>query len=360
MRAIRARVPDAGFSGFGGKALREAGCTILAPVADNPVMGVLPVLKRIGSFATLLSRAATLFERQRPDALILVDYPGFNMNLAALAHARGIETVYYICPQLWAWAPWRTRWFARIVDHALTILPFEEAYFARFGITARYVGHPVLDRLAQVAPPPAPDAERRDLVLLLPGSRSQEIEHNLPLMLRVAERLDATVPGLRFESAHLTERGRERVKQTAQRESTLALRVHEDLYGALARARLALVTSGTATVEVALMRTPLMVFYKISAPALALSRLLITVPFIAQVNLIRGHRAFPEYLVAHPDVAAIAAEAADLLRDGPVRQRTLSELDALAARLGARGASERAGSSVLGFLAGSNKPDGVA
>jgi lipid-A-disaccharide synthase len=194
-----------------------------------------------------------------------------------------------------------------------------------------------------VAPRPRDTSARENLVLLLPGSRSHEIDHNLPIMLRVAERLRSLAPDIHLESAHLTERGRERVAATIDRQAPhLGIRVHADLYTALAGARLALVTSGTATVEVALMQTPPMVFYRVSRAALLLSRCLVTVPFIAQVNLIRGRRAFPEFVVVRPDITAIASQALDLYRDGAERERACSELAMLAAQMGGPGASERA------------------
>jgi len=183
---LRQRRPELRILAFGGAALAEAGAELLYPLADNPIMGFRRVFASLGHFVALLSEADRVLERLRPDAVVLIDFPGFNVNLARLARRHGLLTCYYVCPQYWGWAPWRVRRFARSVDQALVILPFEEEFWRRHGVRATYVGHPVADR---VLTPARRAGVPRDAVGILPGSREQEVRAHVPWMLHAVREL---------------------------------------------------------------------------------------------------------------------------------------------------------------------------
>ena len=345
---IRGLSPSTRLSGFGGPAMADAGVDLVECLTDHAVMGFSRVLRALPKFMGLLARAARWMEQSQPDVCVLVDFPGFNMNLAALAHARGIPVVYYICPQLWAWAPWRVRRFARRVDRALVIFPFEETYYTSHGISARFVGHPVAD---SVADSECAEVERdEDLVCLLPGSRRQEITANLPIMLEVAHRLRERQPRLRFHVPHLHAHRHGLLREVFQAGPLDPVpTLDTDYEETLRRARLALVTSGTATLDVALRGTPMVVLYKTSPTLARASRFLLNVPFIAQVNLIAGREVVPEFLTSGSPVDAVLEKARDLILDGAPRDACRDGLLEVARRIGSPGAARRAAGEILGL-----------
>jgi lipid-A-disaccharide synthase len=333
---------------FGGAALERAGARVLEPLAADPVMGFGRVLGSIGYFLGVLSAADRSFRANPPDLLLCIDYPGFNVNLAHLAHRCGIPTCYYICPQYWGWAPWRARRFARAVDKALVIFPFEEAFFGSLGIQVQYVGHPVADRVAAAAS--ALPTERPDIALL-PGSRRLEIERHLPWMLESAELLQRQhTERLSFSTTHPDPTRRAQIE--AQATATgVPLRVQDcSLPDLLARSRLALVSSGTATLECALLGVPSLVLYKVTPFLRQASRAFLTSPFIAQPNLLAGHEVFPEFLTSRNPAGEMARRAATLLGPSPARSRCLRELETLRERFLRPGADQRAADQVAHLL----------
>jgi lipid-A-disaccharide synthase len=350
--ALRARRPTARFVGFGGPALRAAGVELIAPLAENPVMGFARVLPAIGRFVALLNECDRRFRDDPPDVVVPVDYPGFNVRLARLAKRRGVPVAYLVAPQYWGWAPWRAKRFARSVDLALAILPFEPDFLARFGVRALHVGHPLADRLAN-APIPADDA---DALAVLPGSRRQEVEHLLAWQLRAAARLDdelaaASPAGAARRVRKLTTQPRADVRAAiaavAQHEAVEVEVRDQPLPELLRECRAAVVTSGTATLECALMRVPSAVVYRVNRLSLAASRVLLTSPWIALPNLLAGHELFPEHLAASDPSAALGRDLAALWRDGPARERVVRELDLLRARMLVPGATEKAADAIV-------------
>ncbi|MEW6746658.1 MAG: lipid-A-disaccharide synthase [Planctomycetota bacterium] len=354
-RELRARAPGIELLGMGGPAMEAAGCRLACRLTDHAVLGFSRVLKALPTFMGLLERAAVCLDAERPDACVLIDFPGFNLNLAALAHRRGIPVIYYICPQLWAWASWRLRRFARRVDLALVIFPFEEEFFRDHGVAATWVGHPAADAIAAAGTAVRTPHERSGLCLL-PGSRTQEVAANLPLMLEVAARLRAGQPDLEVACAHLDERMRLLVAELS-RQGPLdpPLRILADYHAAIRGARLALVASGTATLEVALLGTPMVVVYRIGRWLRWASRHLLTVPHIAQVNLVAGRRIVPEFLTSGRDIPAIAEAAANLFTESSARRECLEALAALEQRVGAPGAAGKAAAAILERLQAGSK-----
>jgi lipid-A-disaccharide synthase len=292
-------------------------------------------------------------QERRPAAVLLVDYPGFNLRFAARAHALGLKVIYYICPQVWAWNRGRVPKMARVVDRLLAIFPFEKDVFRNTALPVDFVGHPLVTEARRAWAEPLADlpwqgADPR--VAILPGSRFHEVTRILPTMWSAAALLERRFPGAGFIIAAPSEqvanwacgvlaglRGGPRrwalvVGQTRQ---------------VLRQARGALVTSGTATIETALMRCPMAVVYKTSWLTYAFGRMVIRVPFLGMVNLVAGQGLCPEFIQHRATPLALAAGLEPALRDGPARTAMLAGLDRVIGALGEPGAAERAAGIVL-------------
>lgn len=350
VRAIRQRRPDATFEGFGGRALAEAGVALHERLADHPVMGLKLVLPALGRFIGLLNGCDRLFAGRPPDVVVPVDYPGFNVRLARLARRRGIPVCYYVCPQYWAWAPWRTRTLAAAVDLGLVTLPFETDFFSRYGMATRFVGHPLADRLA--SEPPASEDARDSVVGLVPGSRRREIEANLPWQLAAAhalfERLGRSLP---LAAVHPDPERQARITAIARAAGVEVEVSSGSLPRLLGRCRFAFATSGTATLEAALLRVPTVVVYRISTfERLALPFTLL-VPFVSLANLLTGRELFPEFVTDRDPTLAMAQAAQRLIEPGEARVNCLRELDLLRTRLLVPGTAARAADAILERIA---------
>lgn len=349
VRALRERRPDAAFEGFGGRALAAEGVALHERLADHPVMGLRLVLPALGRFIGLLNGSDRLFASRPPDVVVPVDYPGFNVRLARLARRRAIPVCYYVCPQYWAWASWRTRTLAAAVDLGLVTLPFETAFFSRYGMATRFVGHPLADRLAQV---PAADDAHDGIIGLVPGSRRREIDANLPWQLAAARLLFARLGrSLPLAAVHPDPERQARIAAIA-RDAGVELEVSGgSLPGLLSRCRLAFATSGTATLEAALLRVPTVVVYRISTfERLAIPYTLL-VPYVSLANLLTGRELFPEFVTDRDPSPAMAEAAQRLIEPGDARSNCLRELDRLRARLLVPGTAGRAADAILERLA---------
>jgi len=340
--------------GLGGSNMKEAGCRLLIEPESDPVIGFRRVIGKVPYYFRLLARIHRTFAESPPDLVVLVDYPGLNTQIARLAKMIGIRVVYFICPQYWAWAPWRVRRFSRLVDKALVIFPFEESYLSSHGVDTTYVGHPVFDR--------APRAETRfeqvtpinsaKRLALLPGSRKHEVESNLPVMLRAAAEL------LRNESDLVPTLTHQRPDCIALAEklaggSGVKLQTTDaDLVETARASRLCLVASGTATLEVALSGTPFVVVYRVSPLARRLARVLLTVPWFCQVNLIAGESLVPEFLLSDDNPSPVVATCRDLLGQTVARQDAIDRLGRFKDEHYEPGALDRAAQALLSFTCG--------
>jgi len=329
---LRPRLPGLQVEGLGGSCLARAGVALHADLVAHAIFGIRPAVAAAPALLGLLRRVSGAFDRRRPDAVVLVDYPGLNLFVARLAHRRGIPVLYFIAPQLWAWAPWRVRRFARVVDEALVLFPFEQAFFERAGLPAVHVGHPLLDRLPDPPPRRADIAARPRAVALLPGSRPREVATHMPLLLAAAARLLERHPDCSFHSAHVSDVERAHVERAA-RAAGIALHVHgDDVHGVMASCRCALVASGTATLETAMFGTPLVVFYRITPLEERMRRWLLVPPFVGMVNLVAGRRVTPEVLLSDTDPRLLVEALDPLLDDTEVYRRQRQDLAALRAR----------------------------
>ena len=352
VQAIRRRRPDIECFGIGGENLRAAGMEIHYDVRDMAVLGLTEVLLRFRFFKGVFNAMLALARERRPDAVLLVDYPGFNLRFAARAHALGFKVLYYICPQVWAWNRGRIPRMARIVDRLLAIFPFEVDVFKDSGLRVDFVGHPLVAQAAVArAEPLAPlpwQGEPR--IALLPGSRYHEVKRILPVMLTAAARVQEQFPGAGFIVAAPSEEVAGWVRAVMgslgngpEHVAVMAGQTRQ----VLRQARAALVASGTATIETALMRCPMLVVYRVAWATYCIGRLLIRVPYLGMVNIVAGERLCPEFIQHKARPEAMAAALAPLLRDGPARETMLAGLDRVSQALGDPHAAEHAADIIL-------------
>lgn len=357
-RALRTADPGLRLIGLGGAEMEQAGVERMAGLDDLAVMGFAEVARRLPFFLELERRIVRLLESGEVDLFLPIDYPGLNLRLAGRARAAGVPVLYYIAPQVWAWKEHRARALARDARKVAVILPFEEDFLRDRGVDAEYVGHPLLDEEAGVGSPSgtsAPDPEpsfplpglpgdpEPPLLALLPGSRRQELERHLPLFLETARQLQALRPGLQPVLAAAP-------GVSPDWFDGVGFPVVRDARALLRRSRVALVKSGTSTLEAALAGVPFAVTYRTSALTFAIARRFVRVDQIALANLVAGSRVVPEFIQSEASPDRLVASLLSLLDDGADRDRMLGALQGIRARLGRGGAASRVAQLALELL----------
>jgi lipid-A-disaccharide synthase len=355
IRALKRHRPDVECMGFGGDRMAAAGCRLLYPLCQLAIMWFVRVLANASTFLGLLSRADRHFRHQRPDAVILIDYPGFNWWVARRAHFHGIPVFYFVPPQLWGWAGWRIKKMQRWVDHVLCSLPFEEEWYRQRGVAAHYVGHPYFDQLTTQQLDDSFLAEQRagkgPIVGLLPGSRNQEIDRNLSTIVRAAARIHAARPDVRFLVACYQDAQRDRVVRYLKKWS-LPAEVHSDRTPEIIHlSRACLSVSGSVSLELLYAGTPTVIIYRIRPLDLKVARFMMTAPYITLVNLLAGAELFPEYLTDRCEAEAMSGHILRWLGDQEAWATTHRQLTELRDAVGQPGACERAARYVLTALA---------
>jgi len=357
VRHLREQVPGLDAFGLGGDRLQAEGASLLAHVRDLAVVGLLEVVSHLRHLRAVFRRVLEEAERHRPDAAVLVDYPDFNLRLARALHRRGIPVIYYVSPQLWAWRRGRIHDIRASVARMLVIFPFEEALYRDAGVPVSFVGHPLV---SLVHPPADPVTLRRELgldperpvVALLPGSRAKEVAHNLPPMAASVDALAAARPELQFVAAVAASLDPTLIRRgLGDRPVTI---VHDRTHAALSAATAAIVASGTATVEAALLGAPMVVVYRLSPWTYRLGRRFVRVPYYAMVNLIGGRRVVPELIQGDFTADRVLGEIVPLLDDTETRRQMQRDLHEVREKLGAPGASARAAAVVAPYLNGKN------
>jgi lipid-A-disaccharide synthase len=362
IEALLRRVPDARFDGFGGARMEEAGATLVYPLVDLAVMWFLNVLLNLVTFIRLIFKADRYFRDERPDAVVLIDYPGLHWWIAARAKARGIPVFYFVPPQIWAWGGWRIRKVRKYVDRVLCSLPFEPAWYQARGYReATYVGHPYFDELADR--PLDEDFLTRQrkvdskVVAILPGSRTQELLRNLPDMVRAAIKLARKRGDVRFAVACLHERHKalaEKVlAQCAGREgsTSVPMEVHAGRTAELIRlARAAWAVSGSVGLELMVEALPSVVLYKVNRFDLWIARPFIKAKYISLVNLLADAEVFPEYLTFRDAADDLVRWANAWLDDSASRARAVASLEVMRHLVAQPGASDRAASQIVEWL----------
>ena len=353
---LRALSPGVRLSGIGGPAMEKAGVELIFRAEELALVGVSEVLPKLGTILSALRGIKRHLKEERPDLLILIDFPDFNFRVMKAAKKLGIKVLYYICPQVWAWRQGRARHMARYVDHLAVTFPFEPEFLNRIApeLKISFVGHPLLDEEPQnlEAQSPLPVPSNAELVGLLPGSRMSEITRLLPLLLEAAgimreRRSDLhfvlpVAPGLNTKDLSL-------FLKTAPAGLTVLPGRAEQV---MAQAKLLLAASGTATLQAALAGAPTVVVYKTGGLNYALARMLIRVDHIAMPNLVAGKRLLPELIQGEATPEAVAAEGLALLEDGPRRQEMLEGLKEVKAAMGGPGATRRVAELAVQIMEG--------
>ncbi|MHB8525176.1 MAG: lipid-A-disaccharide synthase [Candidatus Acidiferrales bacterium] len=351
-KAIQART-CAHLFGMGGPKMREAGVELVADASEIAVVGIIEVLHRLPAVWRAWRRLEREAVRRKPALAITVDSPGFNFGLARRLKKHGIRCVYFISPQIWAWRPRRMRWIQRRFERVLVIFPFEEDIYRRARVAVNFVGHPLVDSVhaqstrEQFAACFGLDA-KRPIVTLLPGSRPSEIRRNMPVIVEACARLQrdqqlqfalAVAPGLD-----------EGIFNAYERPNLPITRVRGASYDAVAAADCAVVSSGTATVEAALLGVPMVVVYRLSGVTAMIARRLVVTPLFAMVNLIAGRQAVPELIQDKLTAEALEREVRRLLDSSKAREEQKRDLAQVRAKLGPGGAIDRAADIITGML----------
>jgi lipid-A-disaccharide synthase len=360
IHALQRRQPDLEFSGYGGPKMAEAGCDINYELTNLAVVGIFRVIPLLWQFYSLVKRAERMFRESPPDAVVLVDFPGFNWWIARKAKAAGIPVFYYLPPQLWGWATWRIKRMRKFVDHILCGLPFEPKWYAERGLHAEYVGHPFFDDVAENRLDESfcrkAQADFRRIVGVLPGSRNHEVESNFPLQIDLMEQVAARHPDVQFLVACYKERHRERCRQMlASRPRSLPVELCLGRTPEIIEASdCCVMVSGSVSLEMLARAKPAIVHYRVSPLTYALVRPLVHVKSITLPNLIAGRRLMPEWLVVlRPDrtVREMAAVVNEWIASPFQLAQAARELRQLRSEIGQTGATGRTADRILSHLA---------
>ena len=370
VHAMKRLCPEAVFCGIGGDLMAEAGVKCFVSAADLAVVGLTGIFQKFSTHVKAANVLKSILKIYRPDLLILIDYPGFNLYMARIAKRLNIRVLYYISPQVWAWRRGRVKKIAKRVDKMAVILPFEKPFFEKSGIDVEYVGHPLMDafesrqahiQTADLKPQAdsarientmaAGSANERPVLGLVPGSRREEILNLLPVMIKAGEILRREYPHIRFV---LPLAGTIPSKWLSGFLENTPLDIEvcrEGIYAALSRCHLAFVTSGTATLDAAIMTVPMVVVYKVkSFLAYEIGKRVIKVPYLGLVNLVAGESVAPELIQDDVTPEKLAMAGRKFLADHDLRRRTIGKLKRVKESLGRGGASERTARIAAGMM----------
>lgn len=348
VREMLAVNPALHFFGIGGNRMQEAGVKLLAHAADIAVVGVSEVFSKTAAFLRIIAKMRKSLDRLKPNLVILIDFPDFNLNIAArAARKRGIRIFYYISPQVWAWREGRVEQIKRLVDEMAVILPFEVDFYAAHGFDVHYVGHPLRDIVktpftAQEARAHFGLSEDKTTIGLLPGSRNSEIQKLLPEMVEAARIISQKIPGTQY-ILPLADTLEEKTVAGFLNDSGLNVKiVASRTYDVLACCDLAIVTSGTATLETGLMGVPMVIVYKVSFFSELIGRMIIRQQHIGLVNILAGKTVASELIQRDACGPRIASEALAILQNQEKRQQIIRDLNNIRTKLGEPGAARRA------------------
>lgn len=342
IRAFSHERNDISIRAWGGDAMRDAGATVVKHYRELAFMGFAEVLLNLRTILRNLRFCKEDITSFQPDALILIDYPGFNMRIAAWAKAKGIPVLYYISPQIWAWKENRVHALKRDIQLMCVVLPFEKDFYAKHGMHAEFVGHPLLDVRRELPR----ESQREKIIALLPGSRKQEISTMLPVMLEACagfKDYDIVVAGAPGQEAAYYDRFLQ---------GSNAKIIFGQTQELLRKATAGLITSGTATLEAGIIGLPQVVCYRGNYLSYLIARKLIKVKFISLVNLILDRECVPEMIQNEMRPEPLRRKLEDLLKDSPQRQKQLDGYHELREKLGGPGASERTAKAMLKSLNG--------
>lgn len=341
MAAIRMQIPDVIFEGFGGPLMEMQGLRSLAHIRDLAVTGFYEVAKRYSFFSNLLKRCELAIKTNKPDMFIPVDYPGFNMRLAARVKSPRMPIVWYIAPQLWAWGERRASDLARVVDRLLVVFPFEVEFFERHGIAAEYVGHPLMESLGEQRVARDPNK-----ILLMPGSRRQEIAHHVPLLKTVVTTLHRSHPHFEVVVAKSANVDASHFDTLIEQGAIIST----DALGEMKTAAAGLIKAGTSTLEATLSGLPFSTFYRTSFLSYHISKRLATISSVTLANLLLKRNVVKEFIQddARPEV--LAKDVVDLVENHQRREAQILAMQEVQTMLAGTGASIAAATIVTSML----------
>lgn len=353
MRCLMKKNPSLKFYGLGKENMKRAGLHCLHDMSTKSLMW-LHVLTELTTFLQMKRDCIRFFQQEKPDAVILIDYCGFNFHLARAAKKLGIPVIYYICPQLWAHAPWRVKKMKKLVDKLIVVYPFEKPFYERAGIPVTYVGHPLFDEISKEGIDEGIVSELKKqgetIVSFLPGSRKQEIVRILPLLLQSAARIQQTIPSVKFLVSCSDEQHLDLV-QTITRESGVNCKIMVgNVHEVIKASDLCIAGAGTITLQIAYYLKPMIIVYKISPFAYFIARPFLITPYIGLVNTLAQKMIVPELLMYRKNYAWLASQAIQLLNDPQKRLACIHELSLLMDKMGKPGASEHAAEEVLKLI----------
>jgi lipid-A-disaccharide synthase len=357
VEAIQSIDPGIQFFGVGGEGLKRVGIKLLYSSSSLSVVGITEVFAKLGSILKALRALKGSLEREKPDLVILIDFPEFNLRLARIAHRSGIPVLYYISPQIWAWRPKRIKLIARLVKKMVVLFPFEVPLYEAAGVDVEWVGHPLLDIVRPTLPKERAfhqfglDPKRR-IVGLLPGSRLHEIERLLPPLLASAHLLQNEIPDLQFVIPLAPGIPKTTLSFHMNNISVPVKVVEGFTYDVMNLCELLITASGTATLEGAILGKPMIIIYKVSFPSYWVGRALIRVDHIGLVNLVAEKEIAPELIQKEVNPQRIADEAFRILKDPLLSRKMTESMGEVRQKLGEPGAAQRAARIVTSLLRG--------
>ena len=347
IRELRRIKPNLTIKGIGGRGLQGVGVELLADISDMAVVGLTEVLFRLGFILKIFYKLKKIFRKEKPDLLILIDYSGFNLPLAKAAKKEGIKVLYYISPQVWASRRGRIKTIRQTVDQMAVIIPFEPAIYEKEGVRATFVGHPLID-IVQRKYSRQEALKRYDLngenpiIGILPGSRPGEVKRLLPIMLEAAMLLKQSSPSAQFILALADNLNPDVVSETVKQFPLDLKIIRNETYDVIGSSDAVMVASGTATLETALLETPMIIVYKVSELTYQIGKRFVYIDQIGLVNIIAGKPIVPEFIQGEADPRAMAGSLMTILTDQGIKEEMIAELHKIRAVLGEPGAAKRA------------------
>ena len=348
--------PDIEIYGLGGEQLKQAGVKLLYNIVDSlAIIGFIEVLTHIRKIKEVMNLTREFLERERPDAIILIDYPGFNLRIARFAKELGIKVFYYISPTVWAWGRGRIKTIAQCVDKMLVILPFEEQLYQQAGVDVSYVGHPLLDIMnltmtkEEVFSYFKFDPSKK-LIGFLPGSRKSEVQRHLPVMLGAAEMIKRKMPDVQFVIPRASTIKKELINFLLKNFPVDVFVVDQYRYNVRNTLDFAIVASGTATLETAFLGCPMIIIYKASFLSFIIAKSLVNLPYIGLVNIIAGNMVVPELIQHEATPRNLAQKTLQMINDPDMLAAIKYEMIKIKEKMGGAGASLRGAHIILEYL----------